>query len=92
MMFVKHVKMLVPSELLYAFDPDSEALFVIARESGRLTARPASEAGVLPRCSYGHKKMDVSNGRYCAQKCIVCPCYDDLRDRCRHEDNCMEVQ
>lgn len=92
MIFVKHVKMLVPSELLYAFDPDSEALFVIARESGRLTARPASEAGVLPRCSYGHKKMDVPSDHHCTQKCIVCPCYDDLRDRCRHEDNCMEVQ
>ena len=50
MMIVKHVRMLVPSELLYAFDPTSEDLFVIARERGRLTARPVSECGFLPEC------------------------------------------
>ena len=47
MIIVKHVKMLVPSELVYAFDPTSEDLFVIAREKGRLTARPVSECGFI---------------------------------------------
>ena len=47
MVIVKRVKMLVPSELLYAFDPDAEDAFDITRERGRPTARPVSESGVL---------------------------------------------
>ena len=88
MVIVKRVKMLVPSELLYAFDPDAEDVFVIARERGRLTARPVSEYGVLRECNekYEHSKRYGSDDR----ACIGCPCYDDLRDRCRHEDNCVE--
>lgn len=51
MRIVKQVTMLVPSELLYAFDPDAANIFVIARERGRLVARPLSEYQNLPECS-----------------------------------------
>ena len=51
MKIVKQVTMLVPSELLYAFDPDAEDIFVIARERGRLVARPISEYQNLPECT-----------------------------------------
>ena len=71
MIIVKHVKMLVPSELLYAFDPTSEDLFIIARERGRLTARPVSECGFLPECGLRndcctstHKFNMTSNRNY----------------------------
>ena len=82
MIIVKHVKMLVPSELLYAFDPDAEDLFVIARERGRLTARPVSEYGFLPECGNSNRNFD--------RRCVACPCYNDLHDRCRHEAHNME--
>lgn len=95
MIIVKHVKMLVPSELLYAFDPASEDLFVIARERGRLTARPVSESGFLPECS-SHNERCNNNHKFTAtirnvdRRCVTCPCYDDLHDRCRHEPNDLE--
>lgn len=98
MMIVKHVKMLVPSELIYAFDPTSEDLFVIAREKGRLTARPLSECGFLPECTpyhahyTGNHKLDASCNRNYDARCIACPCYDDLHDRCRHESGIMEEE
>lgn len=88
MVIVKRVKMLVPSELLYAFDPDAEDVFVIARERGRLTARPVSEYGVLRECSEKHVHGKHFGGD--ERECVGCPCYDDLRDRCRHEANCVE--
>ena len=95
MMIVKHVRMLVPSELLYAFDPTSEDLFVIARERGRLTARPVSGSGFLPECG-SHDECFATNHKHTAtirnvdRRCIACPCYDDLHDRCRHEPNDLE--
>lgn len=93
MMIVKHVKMLVPSELIYAFDPTSEDFFVIAREKGRLTARPISECGFLPEYSShytGNHKVGACSNRNYDVRCIACPCYDDLHDRCRHEAGNME--
>ena len=96
MMIVKHVKMLVPSELIYAFDPTSEDLFVIAREKGRLTARPISECGFLPECAPHHAhytanhKVSAGSNRNYDVRCIACPCYDDLQDHCRHESGIME--
>lgn len=96
MMIVKHVKMLVPSELVYAFDPASEDLFVIAREKGRLTARPVSECGFLPECNphhahyTGNHKFGAGSNRNNDVRCLACPCYDDLHDRCRHESDIME--
>lgn len=35
-----NVAVLVPSELLYAFDPDQESVFVAARERGLIVLRP----------------------------------------------------
>ena len=35
-----YVAVLVPSELLYAFDPDQESVFVAARERGLIVLRP----------------------------------------------------
>lgn len=96
MIIVKHVKMLVPSELLYAFDPTSEDLFVIARERGRLTARPVSECGFLPECTpfnahcTGKHKFNATSNHNFDRRCVACPCYDDLHDRCRHEADNME--
>ena len=51
MEITKQVTMLVPSELLYAFDPDAANIFVITRELGRLVARPLSEYQNHPECS-----------------------------------------
>lgn len=96
MIIVKHVKMLVPSELLYAFDPTSEDLFIIARERGRLTARPVSECGFLPECGLRNDyctsthKFNMTSNRNYDRRCIACPCYDDLHDRCRHDAHDME--
>lgn len=91
MVIVKRVKMLVPSELLYVFDPDAEDYFVINRERGRLIARPISEQGILHECAGKHFGARHSHGMAnMHQMCVGCPCYDDLRDRCRHEANCME--
>ena len=38
MIFKKSITVLVPSELLYAFDPDHEHEFVLSRERGRYCA------------------------------------------------------
>jgi hypothetical protein len=40
MMYKENVTVLVPSELLYAFDPDNENTFVAAREKGLIVFRP----------------------------------------------------
>ena len=40
MMYKKHVTVLVPSELLHAFDPDFDNEFVAIREKGTIVLRP----------------------------------------------------
>lgn len=69
MIFKKNITVLVPSELLYAFDPDHEHQFVLSREHGLLVARPVVEvAANLPPCE-----------KSC---CCTCPCYDSCCDCC----------
>lgn len=53
----KRVTVLVPSELVYAFDPDHEHVFIAAREKGRIVARPMEEYIALKPC-------DNYQGRY----------------------------
>ena len=43
MIFKKSITVFVPSELLYAFDPDHEHEFVLSRERGLIVARPVVE-------------------------------------------------
>ena len=45
-----NVAVLVPSELLYAFDPDQESVFVAARERGLIVLRPIN-ATIENQCS-----------------------------------------
>jgi hypothetical protein len=45
-----NVAALVPSELLYAFDPDQESVFVAARERGLIVLRPIN-APVESQCN-----------------------------------------
>ena len=40
MMYKKHVTVLVPSELLHAFDPHIESEFIAVRERGTIVLRP----------------------------------------------------
>ena len=40
MHYRKNVTVLVPCELLYAFDPDQENIYVAAREKGLIVLRP----------------------------------------------------
>ena len=47
----KKIILLVPSELLYAFDPDGEDIFVVSRERGRIIARPKAEAHFSEKCN-----------------------------------------
>jgi hypothetical protein len=42
----KRITVLVPSELVYAFDPDHEHVFIAAREKGRIIARPMEEVAM----------------------------------------------
>ena len=39
----KRITAIVPSELLYVFDPDHEHVFVVTREKGKIVARPMEE-------------------------------------------------
>ena len=50
MMTKMNVTVLVPSELLYAFDPDQEHIFIAARERGMLVLRPYG-AGSEHQCN-----------------------------------------
>ncbi len=50
----KRITVLVPSELVYAFDPDHEHVFIAAREKGRIIARPAEEYISLKPCDSYH--------------------------------------
>ena len=46
----RRITVLVPSELVYAFDPDHEHIFIAAREKGQIIARPVEEiAHASPR-------------------------------------------
>ena len=45
-----NVAVLVPSELLYAFDPDQESVFVAVRERGLIVLRPIN-APVENQCN-----------------------------------------
>lgn len=69
MIYKKSITVLVPSELLYAFDPDHEQEFVLSRERGLIVARPVVEvaAGMTP-CEKG-----------C---CCACQGYDSEFDCC----------
>lgn len=86
MVTVKQVKMIVPSELLYAFDTDAEDVFIVAREHGRLVARPVSEYGTMPECDEccTHARPYASGVNLCAD----CRHYDGLCDQCRLEFGC----
>lgn len=51
----KRITVLIPSELVYAFDPDHEHIFIAARERGRIVARPMEETirtGQCRNCRY----------------------------------------
>lgn len=64
----KSITVLVPSELIY--------LFVVARERGRIVARPAEEL-------YGSK--DCRHLVHaCCNDCSSCKCYEDGFDTCRY--------
>lgn len=52
----KRVTVLVPSELVYAFDPDREHVFVAAQERGRIVARPMEEYICLRKCD-SHRRQ-----------------------------------
>lgn len=69
------ITVLVPSELVYLFDADYDHLFVVARERGRIVARPAEEVYASKDCNHF-----VSE---CCQDCSSCKCYDDAFDSCR---------
>lgn len=95
MKIVKHVKMLVPSELLYAFDPDAEDVFLIAREKGRLVARPLSEYASHSECDRYEEGYDdgYEDGRakgYNEALKDLEENYDDFEDDCEDEDDSDE--
>lgn len=48
----KRITVLVPSELVYAFDPNHEHVFVAAHERGRIVARPMEEYISLRTCAH----------------------------------------
>jgi len=75
MKVMKRISVLVPSELLYLFDPDYEHLFVVARERGRIVARPAEEYYASVDCT------QFSNE--CYGDCSICTCYDEAFDDCK---------
>jgi hypothetical protein len=75
MKVMKRISVLVPSELLYLFDPDYEHLFVVKRERGRIVARPAEEYYASEDCT------QFSNE--CYGDCSSCTCYDDGFDNCK---------
>lgn len=97
MKIVKHVKMLIPSELLYAFDPDAEDVFLVAREKGRLVARPLSEHACRPECDRYEEGYDdgYEDGRakgYNEALKDLEENYDDFEDEddCDDEDDSEE--
>ena len=48
MKYRKNVTVLVPSELLYAFDPDQDNVFIAARERGMIVLRPIAASSASP--------------------------------------------
>ena len=75
MKVMKRISVLVPSELLYLFDPDYEHLFVVKRVRGRIVARPAEEYYASEDCTqFSHE---------CYGDCSSCTCYDDGFDNCK---------
>lgn len=50
MRFKKNCTLIIPSELLYLFDPDITPEFIIARELGKIVARPIFDAAPACRC------------------------------------------
>lgn len=59
------VAVLVPSELLYAFDPDSETEFVAVRERGTIVLRPKYSCEGVP-CEL--VKTDYRRGYFAGMK------------------------
>lgn len=72
----KSITVLVPSELIYLFDVDCDHLFVVARERGRIVARPAEELCGSKDCRH--------LVHACCNDCSSCKCYDDGFDTCRY--------
>ena len=70
MIVKKNVTVLIPSELLYAFDSGCEHQFVLLRERGLFVARPVveAEADMLP-CE--------------SQRCYTCHNYNGDFDICK---------
>lgn len=56
----KSITVVVPSELVYAFDADHTPIFVLTRERGRIVARPEVEYSSLKPCT--SLKHDYRNG------------------------------
>ena len=56
----KSITVVVPSELVYAFDADHTPIFILTRERGRIVARPEVEYSSLKPCT--GLKHDYRNG------------------------------
>lgn len=48
MKYRKNVTVLVPSELLYAFDPDLDNVFIAVRERGMIVLHPIAASSASP--------------------------------------------
>ena len=70
MIIKKNVTVLIPSELLYAFDPDCEHEFLLSKDRDLIVARPVveAEADMLP-CE--------------SQRCYTCHNYNGDFDICK---------
>lgn len=71
----KTITVLVPRELVYLFDADCDHLFVVARERGRIVARPAEELHASTDCNHFTEE--------CCRDCSSCKCYEDESDLCK---------
>lgn len=56
MNYQKNVSVIIPSELLYAFDPDDNNTFIAAREHGLIVLHPLATSSANP-CKFGRSQF-----------------------------------